>query len=687
MALAEVGSLYGRFDEPAKSAEVLQQARRLLQQSGNRRVEGRTVAALGHLRAEQGDHAGAVVLYREAQALQHEAGDRHGEAQTLTRIGVSQSALGEDSAALESQQRALEMYRAIGAPAGSASTLAELARLERHIGRREDARAHVDESLRLIEGGREKMARPEMRAEALARWQEAYRLSAELCLEEGAGNPEGGFAALAFREIERSRARTLLESLAEARVDLARDLPADLRKREEDLESALSELQKKPAGADAASVADARRTYEQDWEGLLADMRRRTPEYASLRYPQPLTPEEVRSGLDARTALVSFVIGRSRSYVFVVSTAGLRIVDLPEAKPAISDDVENYAGLLSSGGADLGPMARRLSDRLVAPWEAVLAPGVDHLVIVPDGPLGYLPFETLPDLSTGRLLLDRFAVSYADSATVFAELSRARPAPVSALPRPALAIFAAPRAPEAFASAPLTIDGERVNLKPLDSALEEGRAVSRLGGAGTRLWTGVEASERRVKTERLDRYRVLHFATHAVLSREAPSRSALVLFAAKDERDDGLLEAREISRMRLNGDLVVLSGCKTAGGRVLPGEGIQSLAQAFIHAGARSVVASLWNVDDVRGTRLMQAFYGSLARGVPKAQALRAAKLEMLRREPGLAPKYWASFVLLGESRERVPLGAATVVAQRIENRNGPRRRWSREGRTSTTQK
>ena len=83
----------------------------------------------------------------------------------------------------------------------------------------------------------------------------------------------------------------------------------------------------------------------------------------------------------------------------------------------------------------------------------------------------------------------------------------------------------------------------------------------------------------------------------------------------------------------------------------------------------------------------MQAFYGSLARGVPKAQALRAAKLEMLRREPGLAPKYWASFVLLGESRERVPLGAATVVAQRIENRNGPRRRWSREGRTSTTQK
>src|SRR5262249_40465538 len=120
--------------------------------------------------------------------------------------------------------------------------------------------------------------------------------------------------------------------------------------------------------------------------------------------------------------------------------------------------------------------------------------------------------------------------------------------------------------------------------------------------------------------------------------------------------ENGLLQAREIYRLRLASDLVTLSACQTARGRVLPGEGVQGLAQAFFHAGARSVLASLWDVSDRRTSDLMSGFYARPARGDPKADALRSAKLDMLRREPNLAPRYWAAFVLLGDPAGKISL-------------------------------
>src|SRR5262249_10882378 len=110
--------------------------------------------------------------------------------------------------------------------------------------------------------------------------------------------------------------------------------------------------------------------------------------------------------------------------------------------------------------------------------------------------------------------------------------------------------------------------------------------------------------------------------------------------------------------LKLRSDLVVLSACRTAQGRVLAGEGVQSLARAFFHAGARSLVASLWDVGDRRTAPLMTAFYRRLAAGSTKAEALREAKLELLRENPDLAPRSWAPFVLIGEPNAKVPLRA-----------------------------
>jgi CHAT domain-containing protein len=174
--------------------------------------------------------------------------------------------------------------------------------------------------------------------------------------------------------------------------------------------------------------------------------------------------------------------------------------------------------------------------------------------------------------------------------------------------------------PEAYAA-------QGFELSPLPYSAAEVRALERAVGAGSTIRVDAEATEGALKGLALERYGIVHFATHALLSESAPQRTALVLMPGPEDLEDGFLQAREVYRLRLGAELVVLSACQTARGRIVRGEGVQSLAQAFFHAGARSVVASLWDVEDRSTAELMAAFYRHLVGGRPKAEALRAAKL------------------------------------------------------------
>jgi CHAT domain-containing protein len=189
--------------------------------------------------------------------------------------------------------------------------------------------------------------------------------------------------------------------------------------------------------------------------------------------------------------------------------------------------------------------------------------------------------------------------------------------------------------------------------EPIPGSRREAEAIARYVSPGSKVYVGAQASEGRIKQEDLSRYRIVHFATHGFVSRENPGRSALLLAASPSDREDGVLEAREISALALDSDLVVLSGCETARGRILAGEGVQSLARAFFLAGARSVVASLWKVRDQATEELMAAFYRDLAEGLPEDEALREAKLELSKKAPA---RDWASFVLIGEAAGTIAL-------------------------------
>jgi len=159
---------------------------------------------------------------------------------------------------------------------------------------------------------------------------------------------------------------------------------------------------------------------------------------------------------------------------------------------------------------------------------------------------------------------------------------------------------------------------------------------------------GRQSTEAAFKREPLKHYRRLHFATHSLIDEKTPARSAIVLTAG--DAEDGLLDVSEISQLDLDCDLVVVSACQTGRGQLLSGEGIVGLSRAFLQAGARTVVVSLWNVSDGATGQLMKDFYANLSAGLSNAAALRQAKLRMIASDKALRhPYYWSSFIMVGK--------------------------------------
>jgi CHAT domain-containing protein len=188
-------------------------------------------------------------------------------------------------------------------------------------------------------------------------------------------------------------------------------------------------------------------------------------------------------------------------------------------------------------------------------------------------------------------------------------------------------------------------------LGRLTQSAREVKGIADLYPAGNaKLYLDRDATEENVKDNDLIRSaRRIHFATHGLLDEKQPELSGLVLTRHPGSREDGLLQVYEIFNLQLDADLVVLSACDTGLGTMVSGEGLVGVTRALLYAGARSVVVSLWQVDDSSTPGLMISFYRHLDQDVDKAESLRQAKLEMIRQGQFSQPFYWAPFILIGE--------------------------------------
>ena len=161
------------------------------------------------------------------------------------------------------------------------------------------------------------------------------------------------------------------------------------------------------------------------------------------------------------------------------------------------------------------------------------------------------------------------------------------------------------------------------------------------------LFVSANAQEEVVKKIALEDYQIIHFACHSLLDERFPFRSALIL-ALNGDSEDGFLLVREIYNLRLSAEMIVLSACQTGKGRLENIEGVLGLPRIFFYCGARSVVSSLWKINDKSTTKFMSQFYKHISEGKSKPQALRLAKLYMIDNKYS-HPFYWASFVLYGD--------------------------------------
>jgi LPXTG-motif cell wall-anchored protein len=291
----------------------------------------------------------------------------------------------------------------------------------------------------------------------------------------------------------------------------------------------------------------------------------------------------------------------------------------------------------------------------MAPMAALLPDSIVRLIVVPDGPLHRLAFDALR-LPDGRAALERWTISLAPSAGV-ATVLLARPSAPSAGSATLLALGDPVFANERRAAE--TRDGEIFRgayaaaggLPRLAASGEEARDVARFAPAAeVRLRN--DASEAWLKHTPVDGFRVIHLATHALVDEGSIARTSLAL--APGAGADGFLSPADLAALKLGADLVVLSACRTAGGVMVAGEGVQGLTTPLLEAGARSVVATQWRIGDRSTVRLVHDLYAGLARGATVAEALREAKLTAIRR--GAPPGVWAGFTGVGDPMVRVPL-------------------------------
>jgi CHAT domain-containing protein len=432
------------------------------------------------------------------------------------------------------------------------------------------------------------------------------------------------------------------------------------------------------------------RALKSDFDETQAQIRKRSPHYAALAQPQPLTPAQMQQLLDDDTLLLEYALDEKQSYLWIVSRTEILPYVLPgraQIETAArgfheslrawepqrpNEGIRAYMARRNTAPQNYRRRALELSNIVLAPASSQLAK--KRLVILADGALQYVPFGALlvpSSASDPEPLMVNNEIVYQPSASALALIREA--------PRPAatksVAVFADPvfsktderviAAKESKTEPTLSREFKRAmrdagdigsvdgsfRLDRLHFARGEADAIIAAAPPGSSMQAvDFDASRTRVLSPELKQYRIVHLATHGILNSNYPELSGLV-FSLVDQRgqtEDGFLKLNDIYNMDLPLDMIVLSACETGLGKEVRGEGLVGLTRGFMHAGAARVVASLWKVDDEETARLMKSFYSYLLeKKMPAAAALRLAQLDL--RKTRSEPYYWAGFVLQGE--------------------------------------
>lgn len=633
-----LGELYFLQGQHARALQALKRSLSISQASDYKIQASDARYVLGRVYTRLGQFDAADRTFKQCLEFRDAAGDRHGRADVLIEMADLERQRGRDREGLALATEARHLADTMELPDVQWRALTLIGRLQVRLSAPVEARQAFDDAIAVIEdmrsvnvGGEDTRSR--FFADRLTPYQE--RISLALA----ASSP-----ADAFYIAERSKARALLDVIRGDSVPVTRAMTEEERQRERELRTSLSSanteigLAARAIPRDDARLSGLRQKRESRrlaYEDFQARLYGAHPELQVSRVAVPVVrASEARQLLSGPSAaIVEFVAGRDRTIAFVITASGLSVFTLRTSTGELARQVQRFREQLANRDLRASISARTLYRLVLGPLHTVLQ-GKTDLVVVPDGMLWDLPFQALQS-SAHRYVIEDTAVSYAPSITVLREMMRRR---VDAEVPRTLFAFGNPAGSPAAA---------------LPETEREVNRLARIYGPSSRVYIGADAREDRLKRE-VAGYRVVHLATHGVLDNVSPLYSHLALARQERGQEDGLLEAWEIMNLRLSAELVVLSACETARGRLAPGEGVIGLMWALFVAGSPATLVSQWKVDSASSTALVSAFHeewNAHGRRVSKTRALQVASLKVLR-SPGFShPFYWAGFILAGDGR------------------------------------
>jgi CHAT domain-containing protein len=700
-ALQEEGEVYADLGEPAKAEALLKQALELRRSASDRRGEASTLLRLGRLHESLGQIPKSVEELQASLKIARPAGYAMEQTQALSGLASGMIALKQYREALEPIAEELELSRKSAIPleegdaldlqgqalaamgdvekarkafldatdirrrlgaSSEAQSLLHLARLEGDAGSAATALPYALKSLELVESLRSNVGSHASRMRVASSHRAFYDLAIDLAVR--AGQP-----AEALAIAERGKARSLIDFLAEAGVDLNHRLDPQLTAKEKQVEELLDAryerlLRLLESPHTPAREASARRDVDaafDSYQQVQSEIRVRSPETAAITQPHMLQVSGIQALLpETGAAFVEFWLGDTGSYAWLVTRTECRTFHLP-ARAAIEAAALRMHGAISTRDVNrLGEAQeryRKASQELGRMLREPLASlgSWKRWWVVTDGALDLVPLAAL-SLSDGQMIGARHQIVNLPSASAAAELARltgARNRPVGEV-----AVFADPvfRTNDSRMAADASRGAADVeglgSLPRLYFSRDEAEAISHLA-AGKRNWVALDFDATRAAAEsgKLADYRIVHFATHGIVNTQRPDFSGIVLTMVNRQGRplDGFLALHDIYNLKLTADLVVLSGCQTALGESVRSEGIVGLTRGFLHAGSKQVLASLWSVPDRGTAEFISRFYDALLRrGQDAAAALQSAQISMMKDPRWSDPYYWAAFRLEG---------------------------------------
>ncbi len=722
VTLLNVARIYRLLGDREQALEYYEKCLKLSRSAKKVRTEANALNDVAVLYADQGNRQKTIWQYQKILRFYAIISDRRRQATAWNNLGDAYFRFGEKQEALRSYKRAAHFSEQAGDKAVLISSLYNIALTQRDLGNLELALASIEESIKIIEALRTNVASADFRISYFSGVRKHYDLSIDILMQLDHQRPGQGFDTAGFLMSEKARARALLDTLTEVRADIRPGVAPELLVRERNLRGliraqSLYQMDLLTSGKDPAEKEEVARQLKQlrtEYREIEAQIKDRSPRSTGFIQSAPLSLEQVQAQLSSGdTILLEYALGDERSYLWAVTANSLRSYELPArstleqagrevyklltARQEIGETITgDYQANVETSDHAFDEKARNLSQLLLGPVGDQV--GTKRILIVAEGMLQHIPFDSLPSpqpkqvapvagsataamAADTRLLIDTNEIVILPSVSILAA-NRQQKLKVGSGDK-IVAIFADPvfnanddriqnrssnidvastNSDQLFSHVALRSLEANGGLRRLVHSSEEADGILAITPRGTAMVAkAFDANRETAMTLSGGGYQIVHFATHGFFNTEYPELSGIFLAMVKPDgsKINGFMALQDIYKLDLSAQLVVVSACDTALGKDIKGEGLMSLTRGFMYAGSRSVVTSLWKVDDRATAKLMKHFYEAMLQdGMTPAAALRSAKQKIRREKAWSAPFFWAGFVLQGEYNERIVVGS-----------------------------